>query len=292
MKRILITGEKSYIGEAVKRFIQQEPDKYIVDVIKTRGLIPIPEMFSSYDVVFNAAGVAHMKETKENRHLYYDVNRDLAIGIARAAKEAGVKQFILLSSMSVYGKTTGYIAKSDTPDPITAYGKSKLQADEAIRKLEDENFAFACLRPPMVYGNGCTGNYRKLRAFALKSPVFPQYDNKRSMLYIGNLCDFVKNVIDFERSGLFFPQNGEYANTSKMVQLIAEAHGKKIRLTPAFNRAIGLAPAGVVKKVFGELIYEPSDIADKYGFRESIILSEMEEETGNVKAETGIHTKT
>lgn len=89
-----------------------------------------PEMFRGYDVVFNAAGIAHRKETNENRSLYYEINRDLAVEIAKAAREASVQQFIHLSSMSVYGKVTGIIRKEDIPYPDSAYGESKLSADE------------------------------------------------------------------------------------------------------------------------------------------------------------------
>lgn len=273
-KKILITGAKSYIGESVKEYLLQEPEKFSVDIIEAKGLKPIPGIFKGYDVVFNVAGIAHVKETEENRHLYYEVNRDLAIQIAKAAKEAGVKQFILLSSMSVYGLVTGHITKDTEPHPVNAYGDSKLQADEEIKKLEDSNFKFACLRPPMVYGKGCKGNYQSLREFALKSPIFPLYNNQRSMIFIGNLCEFVKNVIDLGLTGLFFPQNSEYVNTSAMVKLIGRQHDKNINLVKIFNLFIKVADIGIFEKVFGNLTYEQSDVINKYSFEESIILTE------------------
>ena len=276
MKKILITGAKSYIGESTKVYLLQSPDMYEVDVKDTFGWTPVPADFDGYDVVFNVAGIAHIKETKNNRQLYYEINRDLVIKIAKAAKEAGVHQFILLSTMSVYGLTVGHIKKDTATNPVNAYGKSKVQADEEIKKLEDSSFKFVCLRPPMVYGKGCKGNYQSLRKFALKSPVFPDYDNQRSMIYIGNLCEFVKQCIDFEKTGLFFPQNAEYTNTSKMVKKIADAHEKKIRLTKAFNWGINIIQTNLVKKVFGSLTYEREDVVRKYGLSESIIATEGE----------------
>lgn len=277
MKKIIIAGAGSYIGESFKEFLSQWPEQYKVDVISTKGLEPKPEMFEGIDAIFCVAGIAHIKETNENRHLYFDVNRDLVVRIAKNAKEAGVRQFIILSSMSVYGLEVGRITKDMEPHPVTAYGESKLQADEEIKKLEDESFIFTCLRPPMVYGKNCTGNYQELRKFALKSPIFPNYKNQRSMIYIGNLCEFVKDAIDEKKSGLFFPQNAEYTNTSKMVRAIAEMHGKKIRLTKVFNWALTIAPVNVVKKVFGNLTYEPVDTVSKYGLKESIKLTEEKE---------------
>lgn len=274
MKRILITGAKSYIGESVRAYLMATPDAYDVQIKDTMGWEPQTSDFTGIDVVFNVAGIAHIKETANNRHLYYDVNRDLVIKIAESAKTAGVKQFILLSTMSVYGLTVGRINKNTPTNPVNAYGKSKVEADMAIEKLVDDNFKFACLRPPMVYGKGCKGNYQSLRKFALKSPIFPDYKNQRSMIYIGNLCEFVKQVIDFDRSGLFFPQNGEYTRTSDMVKTIAGCHGKKIRLTKVFNCGIKIVPLNVVKKVFGDLVYEKVDQVGKYGLSESIKITE------------------
>ena len=274
MKNVLIAGAHSYIGESFKDYLEQWPKKYTVTTLRTKGLKPERSMFDCIDVIFCVAGIAHIRETAENRHLYFDVNRDLVVDIARAAKEAGVHQFILLSSMSVYGMETGRITKETEPKPVTVYGESKLQADVEVKKLEDDRFIFACLRPPMVYGKNCTGNYQALRKFALKSPIFPNYRNQRSMIYIGNLCEFVKVCIDFDRCGLLFPQNAEYTNTSMMVKEIAECHGKKVRLTRVFNRAIEAVPIKVVKKVFGDLVYDPVDTVEKFKLIESIRLTE------------------
>lgn len=274
MKRVLIAGSHSYIGESFRAFLGQWPNEYSVDVIGTKGLEPKSEMFQGFDVIFCVAGIAHIKETSENRHLYYEINRDLVVSIAKAAKAANVKQFILLSSMSVYGMEVGRITKSMEPHPVTAYGESKLQADKEISSLDDDRFVFTCCRPPMVYGKDCTGNYQALRKFALRFLLFPQYKNQRSMIYIGNLCEFVKECIDEKKRGLFFPQNAEYTNTSEMVRTIAEANGKKIRLTKAFNWAIKVCRLSIVKKVFGDLVYEPVDMVSNYGLKESIRLTE------------------
>lgn len=280
MKKILITGANSYIGNSVQTYLLKMPEKYSVDIIDTIGLNPTPNRFESYDVVFNVAGIAHLKETKQNRQLYYDVNRDLVVKIAKASKEAGVKQFILLSTMSVYGKLTGYITKDTPVNPQNNYGNSKAQADRIIAAFEDETFRFTCLRPPMVYGRGCKGNYQTLRSFAMKSPIFPNYSNQRSMIYIGNLCEFVKSCIEEEKSGLFFPQNAEYTNTSRMVKQIAQENGKEIKLVRTPNWTLKTLPLKVTQKVFGNLIYERVDTVSKYGLAESIKITEATSMSG------------
>lgn len=275
MKNILITGANSFIGESVRDYLTAFPDQYNVRIKDTIGWEPNVADFKDTDCVFNVAGIVHIKETPENRRLYYEVNRDLVIKIAKAAKEAGVKQFILLSSMSVYGRVVGQIAKETPTHPVNAYSKSKAEADEAIEKLADADFKFACLRPPMVYGKGCKGNYQRLRKFALVSPLFPNYQNQRSMIYIDNLCEFVKERIDKADGGLFFPQNSEYTNTAEMIRQIAEVHGKKIRLIKLFNWAVRIVPVQTVKKVFGDLIYiDEQDRVGKYNLKDSIIKSE------------------
>ncbi len=274
MKRVLITGANSFIGESIRDYLEKEPYRYMVCSRDAINWIPTPDDFVDVDVVVDVVGIAHIKETKANRQLYYDINRDLNVKIAKAAKQGGVKQFILFSSMSVYGLTTGHISKTTPVKPVNAYGRAKAEADEEIQKLEDEEFIFTCLRPPMIYGKGCKGNYQRLRKLALKVPIFPKINNKRSMLYIGNLCEFVKQCIDDNREGLFFPQNAEWVNTSDMVKRIAECHGKKILFTRTFNWIINVLPLDIMRKVFGSLIYEQVDLIDKYDFGESVNLSE------------------
>ena len=235
--------------------------------------------FSEYDIVFHVAGIAHIKETSDNQDLYYKVNRDLAYETAQKAKKDGVEQFIFLSSMSVYGIENGVIDKNTSLKPNSAYGKSKVEAEELINKLQDGSFVVATLRPPMVYGNGCRGNYPRLAELALKTPIFPNVDNKRSMIYIDNLSEFVKQLIDNRSGGLFFPQNEEYVNTSEMVRLIAEVHGRRVVMTKLFNPLLRLLNVSTVNKVFGDLVYDMSmsEYENDYrvcGFRESIKVTE------------------
>lgn len=280
IKNILITGKNSYIGTSLENWLMREPDRYKVDTIDMKDGSWKEKDFSQYDVVFHVAGIAHIKETSDNQDLYYKVNRDLAYGTAQKAKQDGVEQFIFLSSMSVYGIENGVIDKSTPLNPNSAYGKSKIEAEELINKLKDDSFTVATLRPPMVYGKGCRGNYPRLVGLALKTSVFPKVDNKRSMIYIDNLSEFVKQLIDNRSGGLFFPQNAEYVNTSEMVGLIAEAHGKRMVMTKLFNPLLRLLNVSTVNKVFGDLVYDMSmsDYEFNYrvfGFRESINLTEV-----------------
>lgn len=281
MKRILITGENSYIGVALKKWLMKEPDKYEVHSVSLRNVGLEKKDFSIYDVVVHVAGIAHVKETRDNRSLYYEINRDLAVKTAQKSKKDGVAQFIFLSSMSVYGMNTGVINKKTKPEPKTDYGKSKFEAERLISRLQDKTFSISILRPPMVYGKNCKGNYPKLSRFAQKTFFFPDIVNKRSMIYIDNLTEFIKQIINSVDSGLFFPQNSEYVNTSELVYCIAKYHNKKICLTKIFNLLLRILNIGVLNKVFGSLVYELEISEYKnnyriYGFKETIKLSEGE----------------
>lgn len=277
MKNILITGAGSYIGVNVEKYLLKWPDEYHVDSLNMIGEEWKKTDFSNYDAIFHVAGIAHIKETKENSHLYYDVNEHLAVAVAEKAKNEGVKHFIILSTMSVYGVTVGHITKETLPNPVNSYGKAKYNADIKIEKMNCPTFKVAILRPPMVYGKGCKGNYQTLRKFALKSPVFPSFKNERSMLYIGNLAYFVKDIIDKEKHGLFFPQDAEYVCTAEMVKKIAKYNGKKIRIIGLFNFAIYLMlgmSIGVFQKTFGNLRYEKVDLIKEFNFEEAMRITE------------------
>lgn len=278
-KRVLITGEQSYIGESFERYANERyAANFEIDTISVRDNSWKNIDFSFYDCILHVAGIAHIKENDNNRYLYYKVNRDLTIELAIKAKKEGVRQFIVLSSMSVYGVVSGHIMKDTIPSPVNAYGDSKLQADNFLKKLEDDAFKVAILRPPMVYGKKCKGNYQSLRTFALKSLVFPSIFNQRSMIYIGNLCEFICKIIKDESRGVFFPQNKEYVSTSNMVQVIAKLNGRTCFLIPLFNPLIKKIPAPIIKKVFGNLTYERIDTVDTFEFIESLRLSEEKKE--------------
>ncbi|MDN4495148.1 NAD-dependent epimerase/dehydratase family protein [Ureibacillus aquaedulcis] len=282
MKRILITGKNSYIGTSLEKWLGNYPDRYTIDSVSLRDDLWKGIDFSGYDVVFHAAGIAHIKETKENAHLYYKVNRDMTFEVAQKAKIEGVKQFIFLSSMSVYGIESGVIDKDSPLKPKSNYGKSKLQAEELIKPLQNKGFNVAIIRPPMIYGKGCKGNYVRLSKLAVKTPIFPFIENKRSMIFIDNLSEFVRLLIDDTRWGLFFPQNRKYVCTSEMVKLIAEIHGKKVRMTRIFNPLLRLLRIKTLNKVFGDLVYDINlcNLKSKYNycsFKESVRNSELDE---------------
>jgi UDP-glucose 4-epimerase len=283
MKRILITGANSYIGTNVERWFMRKPEKYQVDTLDMLDGSWNEKDFSSYDVVFHVAGIAHMNAKKNMEALYYKVNTNLAIETASYAKQCKVKQFIFLSSMSVYGESGSHkhavITKETKPKPNGFYGISKLQAEIGIKKLEDDQFKVVILRPPMVYGKGCKGNFRTVVKLVKKLPVFPRVNNQRSMIYIKNLCEFVKMLIDEEKSGLYFPQNSEYMNTTEMAGWIAEVLGKKVYMSWILGVVVKILMPFVetTRKAFGNLTYERNLITYESEYTECSLRESIEE---------------
>ena len=259
MKKILITGANSYIGTSFERWMKQY-DGYQIDAVDMMDGKWKTADFTKYDTVFHVAGLAHSDPKPEMRDLYYKVNTDLAVETAEYAKEHGVKQFIFMSSIIVYGSNNTYIDKNTVPTPKNFYGDSKLQADIRLHELQSEDFNVVSIRPPMIYGKGSKGNYPRLSALAKKTPVFPRMKNQRSMLHIDNLCELIRLMIDNNEHGIFYPQNREYVSTAELVRAIAELNGKKIIMLPWFDPLLK-ALSNKVKtfnKLFGDLVYDKS----------------------------------
>lgn len=264
MKKILITGANSYIGMSFEKYMSQWPEQYQVDTVDVIGDAWKAVDLSGYDAIFHVAGIAHQKETAENADLYYRVNRDLAVQMAQKAKAEGVRHFVFMSSMSVYGMDQGMITPETMPAPVTHYGRSKLEAEMQMEELQDDRFAVAMLRPPMVYGKGCRGNFQLMLRLVEKSPVFPAVENQRSMISIRNLCAFVHLVIEKGCGGVFCPQNREYVNTTEMAKVMAQTLQRRVlfsklagfgikMLIPVFPKA---------KKAFSTLIYRDCEQFD------------------------------
>ena len=261
MKRILITGANSFVGTNIEKWLIREPEQFQVDTVDTMNEAWKKADFTKYDVVFHVAGIAHVNPKLEMAPLYYKVNRDLTIEIANWAKEHGVKQFIYMSSKIVYHASKSlkgdWVRKDTKPDPNDFYGDSKLQAEKGLKGLQCNTFKVAIIRPPMIYGPGNKGNLPRFGWLAQKTPVFPAWHNKRSMLHVVNLAEFVKQITVREMSGTFFPQNAEYADTVEIVRLFAKEHGHKVWISRLFNPLVWLGakflPA--IPKMFSDSYY-------------------------------------
>ena len=263
MKKILITGAGSYVGESVRRYILSTSSDFQIDAVDTMGDNWKKADYSQYDVVYHVAGIAHVNADPKMEALYYKVNRDLTIEVAKHAKAAGVKQFIFMSSQIVFHESqslkTEVLTSNTKENPNGFYGDSKLQAELGIMPLEDENFKVCILRPCMIYGPNAKGNFPRLVKLATKVPVFPCWHNKRSMLYIDNLAEFVKQAILRELSGTYYPQNRELADTVEIIRFFAKANGHKVWITRLLNPFVRIGSFFLqpINKMFATYYYDP-----------------------------------
>ena len=259
MKKILVLGKNSYIGKNIYRWLSQYPDRYDVSISATRDHAWQQADWEGLDAVVDCAGVAHINHiTEDMRGLFYGVNRDLTIEIARYAKDHGVRQFILFSSMNVYGDYCEHITDLADVHPTSFYGDSKLQGDLGVQALADETFTVALVRPPFVYGKGFSGNYTAIARIAMITPIFPTYRNRKSMIYIDNLCEFIRLLAESGDGGVYAPQNKELVSTADLVRAISRATGHRVWFTGLFNWMIpiGNKITRMVRRGFADDCYD------------------------------------
>lgn len=260
-KRVLIVGKNSYIGNHIDEWITNSGHQVIqLDVLtdewKTFD-------YSPYDTVVHVAGIVHQPNCQD-WELYKRVNTDMPIAIAKIAKEQGVGQYIFLSTMGVYGvdkKLSSNVINHHTPlNPTRMYGKSKLMAEEGLRQLQDSSFNVACVRPPSVYGKGCRGGYMSgFVSIARRLPITPSAykDARQSFIYIDNLCELIKQIVENNLSGVYCPQDDKAVNANELLSIISKAIGTKYRESKVLGFIVKLFPSiPIIKKVYGGVEYD------------------------------------
>lgn len=278
MKKILITGINSYVGCNLKKYLEENfGSEFEVHCISLRDGSWKDESFSGYDSIVHVAGLAHVDVDKiddEGKKNYYRINSELTEAVAKKAADECVNQFIFLSSIIVYSAFKGACITKDTPlGAENFYGDSKIQAEKRLNLLDKGNMKLVILRPPMIYGKNSRGNYPFLSKLASKVLFFPATNNKRSMLYIENLCEFIRLVIVNDEEGLFFPQNGEYSDTADVIREIGNIKGRSIKIlnilhwTVSFSKKIPGKIGVLANKAFGDLYYDMSLSEYKVNYR-------------------------
>lgn len=270
---ILIIGKNSYIGKNLKAWLNQYPERYNISTISVRDDQWKNYDFSKFDTVINCVGVAHINNIKDDmKNLFYSVNRDLVFELGKKAKNDGVLHFIHFSSMNVYGDYCNNITDREAVNPTSFYGDSKLQGDLELEKLQDNSFVISYIRPPFVYGKNCSGNFKTISKIAHLTPIFPNYKNKKSMIYIDNLCEFIRLIINDKAGGVFTPQNKELVSTTDLVAEITENNNKKILFTKLFNWILKLGNKKIktIRRAFGNDCYDLA-LSDYYDFKYCVV---------------------
>jgi nucleoside-diphosphate-sugar epimerase len=255
-RKVLIIGKNGFVGSSLAKWLVDRGDE--VSLVSGRKEEWRSFDMTGIDTVVYAAGLAHTKEKRKNEELFLKANVIQAKTSALQAKQAGVHQYIYISSMNVYGSTGKRIGADSSISPDSLYGRSKRQGELEILKLEDKNFATVIIRPPVVSGAGCKGSIRFLTRASKYIKFFPDYPNQRSIIDVINLCEFIRCLIAENACGIYHPQNEEYISTYQLLSLIAHSTGRKIHSISFLNPLISwmLPRFNMVGKVFGDDCYE------------------------------------
>lgn len=265
--KVILTGKNSYISNNCYDFMLKYG--YDAECITIRNGVDSID-FRGVDAIVHCAAIVHKKEA-DYADEYEHVNYELTKKLADKAKENGVKQFVFLSTMAVYGMVEGVIDKNTPLEPKTLYGKSKLKAEKYLLSLDSNSFKMAIVRPPMVYGKNCPGNYGRLSKIAKIMPIIPDTRNKKSLIYIENLAYLINEILKEKKKGVFMPMDGQYISTAELMRYISKKPCSKV-----FGSVIKLLPLGVVKKAFGTLYYDENIVAkiDYVPIKKAVMLSE------------------
>ncbi|MGF7144336.1 UDP-glucose 4-epimerase [Anaerotaenia torta] len=264
-KKVLIIGKNGFIGSSLAQWLKEKG--YEVFVVSGRKEEWKDFAMTGIDTVVYAAGLAHTREKKGNEELFFQANAWQAEESAKRAKLLGVRQYIYISSMNVYGSTGKRIGTGTPISPDSLYGRSKRQGELKILELEEEQFSTVIIRPPVVCGAGCKGSIRLLIKASKYIKFFPSYPNKRSIIDIINLCQFIGCLIEENARGIYHPQNKEQVSTYQLISLMAHCRGRKILPVSFFNPLISrLIPRWrIICKIFGDDCYN-TDFSEHHNF--------------------------
>lgn len=268
--KVLIIGKNSYIGIHIKNYLQRydlQVDEFDAEHKEIEEL-----NLTEYDVVVHVAAIVHRRDV-EDWNIYKKINVDLPIKVALLSKNSGVQQFIFISTMAVYGveknlRECCVINEKTEYNPSTMYGKSKLDAENGVMELQDEKFAVSIIRPANVYGKGCKGNYIKMFCkITKKLPLLPDvYRNiKQGFLYIDNLCEMVRLLIESKASGIFPAQDRETISSIELMEKISDVLKLKKKNSKLFGHVFYLTRIPLVDKFFGGVVYENEYCKLSYG---------------------------
>lgn len=243
--KLIIAGASGYIGRSLVH-LAVEHGHQVLMLLRRRSeaLAPYGEQASideakdligsSADALINAAGTAHVRGTIAD----FDIaNRRLPLELAACVLDGRVGRMIHLSSLGVYGNWSAQpITEMSKPSPMTPYAESKLRADhELVARFRSDKDRLTVVRPPMVYGAGCPGNFARLYRLVTSGIPLPfgAAHARRSFIFVNNLVDFLLQCSEMNRpSGLFVLGDGSDYSTSELIREISLILG---------NRAINIA---------------------------------------------------
>ncbi len=268
MLTIAVTGANGFVGQ---RFMRYKTEKYKLVPVPLRSTKPQSISLQNVDAIVHLAGKAHDMKLRDEK-VYFDINYALTKELAEHALRSGVKHFIYISSVKVYGEGSDTPLDEASPcHPEDPYGRSKLKAEEYLQTLQDPEFTISIVRPPVVYGPGVKGNIIRLLEAIDKGSMLPLGNtrNQRSMVFLDNLIELLHRIIDSRASGIFVAGDEQPLSTDGLIQLISNKLGRKTRLLsiPGFMRKLmSMVKPGLYKRLFGSFVVDNSGTNKRLNF--------------------------
>lgn len=256
MTKILITGANSFIGTNFISFSKFRE----IETISLRDLSPDSIDFKGTDVVLHLAALVHVGRNSK-REDYFKINRDLCLEVAKCAKNEGVRQFVFMSSIKVFGRyITGSSPWNENSacNPDDYYGSSKYEAEVELQKLGDADFTVSIVRTPLVYGAGVKANMLLLMKLIRNFQLLPfaKIENRRHFTYVENLVGFIDKIIEKEAGGVFIAMDENSHSTTEIIYFIAEAMGRKIiqiKIPAYLIKALSILFPLFIERLYGSL---------------------------------------
>lgn len=257
--KILLTGSSGFIGSY---FQDNYGDKNDISTFSFQHDDLDKLNLTQIDTIIHLSALVHQMGGA-NEEEYERINVVSTIALAQKAKQNGVKQFIFMSSVKVYGEESDRPYSENTKcEPKDDYGKSKLEAEKQLMKMQDDSFIVSILRTPIVYGVGVKANIQNLIKLVGKVPILPfgGIENRRSMVYIGNLCEMIDKLCETQKSGVFLAGDDRPISTTEFIELITKELNKtmylvKIPFFEAFLKSL--------KPSFHKRLYESLEVDNR-----------------------------
>lgn len=266
MKKVLIIGGSSFVARNIVtsfskdyeiKTVTRNATGYANEILVEDYFKLDKTIFQDCEIVINCAAIVH-QPAMTDESIYNRVNFELPIYIAKLAKEAGVCQFLQLSTIAVYGSAT-QISINTTELPINLYGSSKLKADQELLKMTSDTFVVICIRPPMIYGGGdAPGNMMRLIELVDKKIPLPfgNSHNKRDFIYIKTLAQYCQYALERNQTAIYLVKDSFSVSTKELVVLIIRKLGVRTSIfsIPVFLLTfLKKVKPSIFEKLFGQL---------------------------------------
>ncbi len=274
--KLLVTGSSGFVGTAfLARYAATH--EIVPFSLQRQGWEGLPDL-RGVDAVVHLAALVHQMQGAPVE-AYRQANVEYPLELAGRAREAGVRHFLFLSTVKVYGEVSRNPFTEDSPcAPEDDYGRSKLEAEQRLSQLAGSEFTVSLLRTPLIYGEGVKGNILTLMRWIERSPLLPLgcIRNRRSMVYVGNLAALMEKILRQGKGGVYLASDPRPVSTTELVERISGAFGKKGSplCIPGMGMVLRHWKPSLHDRLYADLEVDPSRTVRELGFEAPFTFAE------------------